>query len=419
MTRANIRRHWPRRLRTHQPANELLVALLLLGILVFAPSASFAQQNSRNSRNTNSKLDPIAKANDHLYNSEYEPALSELDHFLGSHHDDLRALNLRAVVVLRAEMFRRGMLEAGQYRDDGDVFKPDTTPLQATFKDDFNSALNKALSAAEGRLKTDPNDLEALYWAGVAHGTKGTYLFTLERSYTASLGEAKAANRLHRKLLQLDPSNSDALLIPGTQDYIVGSLPWYVKVLAALTGTHGDRKAGLADVKKVAESGSYAREDAKVLLSVLYTREGRNSDALTVLEPLAVAYPRSYLFRQEIGALHRTLKQWKEAANAYDAMLKLQREGAAGFSNMPTSRIAYLAGTCYQHLDDNEEALARFEQASQRNDLYSYRADLASADLLASQQRHKEARTKYQRVAQAAPDSEEGKLARKRLKQYQ
>ncbi len=52
-------------------------------------------------------------------------------------------------------------------------------------------------------------------------------------------------------------------------------LPWYIKMLAALAGAHGDRTGGLAMVQRVAESGNYAREDARFMLDVLYQREKR------------------------------------------------------------------------------------------------------------------------------------------------
>ncbi len=361
--------------------------------------------------------DLIAQANDHLYNLEYEKALSSIESYLNDYPADLQALNLKAVIILRAEMFKRGLLEGGMYRNDGDVFRPDKTPLPEDFKSKFSSAIEAATVAGNDRLKKDESDKQALYWTGVAHGTRGTYLFTLERSYISSLGEAKQANKLHLKLLSIDPSNVDALMIPGTQNYIVGSLPWYIKVLAAMTGTHGNREEGLQQIGRVALDGHYAQVDAKILLALLNTREGRAQNAITLLKPLSAQYPRGYLFPMEIASLCRVLGNWKEASATYENMLKLNAEKVPNFERIPLTRIQYLAGMSYEKQGDAVKALAFYSEAGKGDGIYGRRADLAAADLLVAQKKTEDARVLYQRVADAVPDSDEGKLAQKKLKQ--
>ena len=47
-----------------------------------------------------------------------------------------------------------------------------------------------------------------------------------------------AAYQYHSDLLKLDPAYVDAYLVVGVNNYVVGSLPWYIKALATLTGRH-------------------------------------------------------------------------------------------------------------------------------------------------------------------------------------
>ena len=101
-------------------------------------------------------------------------------------------------------------------------------------------------------------------------------------------------------LLKLDADYVDSYLVVGVNNYVVGSLPWYFKVFASLTGRHGDRAEGLRQVKQVTERGNYAREDSKLMLAVLYQREKMHAPALTLYQEMAHSYPRNYLLQYEV-----------------------------------------------------------------------------------------------------------------------
>ncbi len=326
---------------------------------------------------------PLDVALDHLHNLEYDSALATLRTYLETHPDDLRGRNLLAGALLRQEMFRQGLLEIGVYGDEGDVYKPEKLPLPQGFDEQLTAALDQAQQLADQRLKTDPKDLDALYWAGVTHGTRAMYLFTLRRSYMGALGESKAAYRIHRKLLELDPQNADALLVIGTQDYVVGNLPWPVKLLARLAGASGNKQRGIEEVQRCAAQGHYARADARFVLPVLYMREKHPAEALPVLQSLAADYPRNYLLLQEIAAVYRFQHDWRAALDAYNLMFARHREGAPGYANLPLPRLLYLAGQTASRLDEKNLALNYYAQAQQHgaNDVYGTRAERAAAEL--------------------------------------
>ncbi len=358
----------------------------------------------------------VAKAKNYQLNLDYDDAQKQLKDYLAGSPDDLRAINLQATVVLYREMFRRGLLESRLYGEEGEIFKPKQVPLSAEFQQQFLRILQEALRKAEDRLKRDPKDEEAMYWAGVTHGTRATYEFTLRRAWLPALHEAKDATRYHRDLSALDPQYVDALLIVGVNDYVVGSLPWYVKVLAALAGAHGDRSGGLAKVKRVAESGNYAREDARFMLEVLYQREKQPSQALAVVEPMTREYPRNFLLRMELASLYRETKQNRKAADVYDELIA--RHAAGEFAALPTAKILWIDAQLHESLAEPDKALALYEHAAKLADSepFNYRSQLAAAKLYANMNRQEEARRAYEKVAQTAPDSGEGRLARKALK---
>ena len=385
-------------------------SLVLLVLLAFAPAS--ARQAPAPPE------DPVGAAISHIRNLEYAEARRQLEAWVGEHPDDLRAWNYLAVAILYREMFERGVLEAKVYGQGGEAFQPSKVEVSPGFQEDLFRVLDRAQQLAEARLQKDPQDKEAMYWLGVTHGTRATYHFTLRKEYGPALHEAKDAFDLHERLLKVDPTFTDASLIVGVQHYVVGSLPWFWKLMAALSGRHGDRKQGLAEVKRAAEQGHFAREDAQLMLGVLYQREKMLPEALAVFQEMAAASPRNYLLPQEVASLDQQMGDWAAAAQVYDSMLEKYRAHEPNFDKLPAARFFYLAGVARRHLEQDEAALALLaEGASLPGDsIYIYRCELQAAELDALNHREQQARQRYQRVAQAVPDTEEGKLARRALK---
>ena len=93
------------------------------------------------------------------------------------------------------------------------------------------------------------------------------------RHFAASKRWSEAVDR-HRELLKIDPTFVDAELTIGLYDYVVGSLPLPVRLLAGITGARGSKKRGLA-LWNVWQRKGAGPDDAKSLLILLYTREKR------------------------------------------------------------------------------------------------------------------------------------------------
>jgi tetratricopeptide (TPR) repeat protein len=378
---------------------------------VFAGCVTLAAQSASPATETRGSVET---AIDHLRNLEYATAEIELTSWTEAHPRDLRALNYLAINILYREMFRWGVLEASVFGQGGDVFKPNKAPVTAEFEQRLFATLAKAQAVAENQLRENPKDTNSMYWAGVSHGTRATYHFALRKEYIAALREARAAYHYHTDVQKLDPSYVDAYLVIGMNNYVVGSLPWYMKVMASLTGRHGDRAEGLRQIKQVTQDGNYAREDAKLMMAVLYQREKMYAEALPVFTDMAHSYPRNYLLQSEVAILQGMLNDWKSSAQSYDAILSRHHDGESGFTDIPVSKILYESGKAHEHANQTDAALARFIEAATQpgRNRYIYLAELAAAGLEKSMQQLESARARYKRVAEATPDSEEGKAAR-------
>jgi tetratricopeptide (TPR) repeat protein len=191
---------------------------------------------------------------------------------------------------------------------------------------------------SETRLKQDPKDIEALYWLGAIEGLKASFEEAVERRHFAALKDGNDSVDHHRDVLKLDPNYIDVGITIGLYEYVVGSLPLPIKVVAGVTGFRGLKKKGLAFVERVAKEGTWARDDAKTLLIILYTREKRYQDVLVNARELAAKYPRNYLYRLEAaGALVAQAEVERKAKNL-DAASKAEREAFATFDELLRDR---------------------------------------------------------------------------------
>ena len=395
----------------------LPLLMLLVESFLFPVSRAAAQPPA----GANAASSPVDVALGHYRNLEHDLAQKQLDAWLVEHPDDLRALNYLASVILQREMLRRELLESQVYGPKGEAYQRGKVALPAGFQQELFGILSKTEGSAENRLRQNPREEEALYWAGVAHVTRAIFHLALARANLTALGEAKEARKFHAQLLAVNPNSIDALLVIGVYDYVVGKLPWYMKVLASIAGHRGDKDRGLEEIKRVTEQGHWAREDAKWFLAILYFGEKRYSEALVLLKELSESYPRNYLLPQEIARAYKSQGGLRAAAQVYDTMLGKYDAHAPGYGAMPIAKILYQAGQVHAQLGELEEALGRFERAAKlgENNVYVYRAEFEAAGLCLRLNRRDEARQKYERVVQAIPTSDEGKSARRTLKKLQ
>jgi tetratricopeptide (TPR) repeat protein len=138
--------------------------------------------------------------------------------------------------------------------------------------------------------------------------------------------------------LKLDPKYVDAQITIGLYEYVVGSLPLPVKILAGATGYRGSKKRGLAMLEQVAKEGRWSRDDAKSVLIILYTREKRFADVLVLTRELSVKYPRNYLLRVETADALVSLAGVKRKEKDLAGAVQAEKEAFATFDELLRDR---------------------------------------------------------------------------------
>ena len=177
----------------------------------------------------------------------------------------------------------------------------------------FQQATRKAEELARMLLAKNPNDAAAMFTLGQAFTVRANLALLADKEWRAALKASGEARKLHLRVLELDGTMIDALLVPSAHEYIIGSLPAYLKAMGFLVGLSGNKEKGLAGLHKVAVSGNRTKLEAQVLLALLERREDRPDLALPTMRKLATAYRSNHLYRREVVNLLLDMKKKDEA----------------------------------------------------------------------------------------------------------
>src|SRR5437762_223383 len=287
-----------------QDQPRALLLLCLLGALLVTglprPLAWAFSPSSIPATVYHAEQDPQVKvALDDFYNLEYEKAISEFQRIEKAHPDDpFAVVHVLQATVFR-ELYRLNLLDTTLYAHDGFLSSGKAVSGDPAIRAQVDQLTAKAVKLCDGRMAKNPNDVEALYVRGVARGLKSTYVALVDRSFVAALRSALAARRDHERVLQIDPTYTDAKTVVGAHNYVVGSLPMPVKVLAGIAGLSGSRKRGLEYLQDASREGRDSSVDARIALALFLRREGHYDAANGVVESLKKQYPRNFLFALE------------------------------------------------------------------------------------------------------------------------
>jgi tetratricopeptide (TPR) repeat protein len=344
---------------------------------------------------------------EHLYNLEYDQAIEDYEQAVARDPENIRFLNLLANGYLFRELYRLGLLDGNLYSSSNAFLKSKKPKRNSEQIKLTRSTLGRVRKLCDARLKVNSKDTEALYALGVVHSMEATIAFTLDKKFMAALRAGTTANRLHEKVLRIDPEFHDAKLITGVYQYVVGSLPLAVKILAMFIGHRGDKAKGIQMVKEAMLEGKLVGTDATVLLALGYEREKQHPYARQLLEKLMDFYPRNYLYRLEIGNSYKREGNREEALKVYLAVAQRNATGAPGYNKVPVGRLYFEIGTMQQAMEKLDDALRSFTRTSRDEDtdgLVQAFARLRRGTILLQLKQTEDARAEFERVARMSYD---------------
>ena len=231
-----------------------------------------------------------------LFNLDYDGARQHFEKMIEVAPDDPAGPQCIATSLWIQQLNKSWAAKGSLYSDKAEA----NEQVDRRQVDEFHRWTRRARQLAEARVRKNARDVEALYLLGAVEGLDAAYAAGVEHKYMPALRTGSSAVEHHRKVLELSPKFYDAELTIGLQDYVIGSLPLPVKLLAGTAGVHGSKKRGLKELEQVAREGQSARDVARMLLIDLYKREKRWDDAIATAHELAEKYPRNTLFKAQV-----------------------------------------------------------------------------------------------------------------------
>ena len=275
------------------------VSLMVL-VLVLVSANAFAQPTPSGWVNESEReqFDSLRRSGfEALYNLDYDKAQKDFKEIGRLYPTHAAGPQLLAARVWIKTLYETRRLQSSLYSSES-FYSSGDDKVDPKVVEEFRNLTREAKRRSEMRLKQNPKDVEALYWLGATEGLKASFEEAVERRHFAALRDGNDSVDNHREVFKL----------------------------------------GLALIEQVAKEGTWARDDAKTLLIVLYTREKRYGDALAHARELTAKYPRNYLFRLEAaGALVAQAEVERKAKNT-EAAVKAEREAFAIFDDLLRDR---------------------------------------------------------------------------------
>jgi tetratricopeptide (TPR) repeat protein len=274
---------------------------------------------------------------DALYNIDYDKAQRDFKEIVQLFPNHPGGYQLLAARVWIKTLYESRRLQVSLYSNESFYTNGDDK-VDPKIVTEFRNLTREAKRLAEAKLKQEPKNIEALDFLANTEGLKASFEEAVERRHIAALRDGNDAVGHHREVLKLDPKYIDAQITIGLYEYVVGSLPLPVKIIAGATGYRGSKKRGLALLEQVAKEGRWSQDDAKTVLVLLYTREKRFAEVVKLTRELSAKYPRNYLLKLETADALVSLAGVKRKEKDLAGAVQSEKEAFATFDEVLRDR---------------------------------------------------------------------------------
>jgi hypothetical protein len=235
-----------------------------------------------------------------MYNTDFPGAQLHVDRYVSAQPSDPMGYAVRASAYLFSELNRLSILESEFFSDDKRISDKKTLKPDLTVREKLLQAVNDSQSRGAKLLAANPNDQNALFAMAITQGIVMDYTALIEKHQLSSLSSGRRASNYAQQLLKINPQFYDAYLTAGLTEYMLGSLPFFVKWFVHFEGVNPSKEAGIENLKLVARSGHYLKPFAKILLAAVYLREKQPQETQKLLADLSSEFPENPLLRREL-----------------------------------------------------------------------------------------------------------------------
>lgn len=234
-----------------------------------------------------------------LYNFHFSKARNTINLYIAKHPGDPLGYSVLAAVYLFQELDRLSILEGEFFRDDDRIRDKKKLKPDLALRSELFDNLAKAQQIALSTLKRDPNDTNALFTMTITEGMTMDYMALVEKRQSGSLKYARSAQSYAVRTLAADPEFYDVYCTTGFSEYLLGSIPFFLRWFIKFDDTEGSKEAGLKKLQVAAAKGTYFKPFAKLLLAIFYLRQKEPAMSEHYLAQFEAAYPHNPLVKRE------------------------------------------------------------------------------------------------------------------------
>jgi tetratricopeptide (TPR) repeat protein len=360
----------------------------------------------------------VREAFDRFYIMDYNGAISRFETVQSEHPNDPITTDYLLYSTLFKELFRLDLLDTTFYANDGFLTGKHTVVEDPHVRDQIKALADKAVDQANIQLKSNQNDVNALFARGWAKSLEATYLAMVERSFSSALHLALSARSDHNRVLQLDPNYVDAKLVVGVYEYVVGALPLPFKILIGFAGIHGSKATGMEMLRDAAARGVISSVESRTCMMLFLRREAKYQEATQIAQSLVAQYPRDFLFRLEVANLQKDAGEGLTAISSYREVVDLAKK--PGYFPATHLELVYFGlGDSLRgqkmYADAVEAYRAGAYQATTSPEL-KRRCLFAAGEVYDLMHDREKAKQQYQAVIDAGSDTVQGEQARKYMR---
>src|SRR5260370_1073592 len=139
---------------------------------------------------------------------EYDRGMQGFEKVVDQRPNDPSAVNHLMSAVLMRALYRMGAMNTGEYANDSFVGEAHRA-ADPKVKERIKQLVERAETLEEQQLKTNPNNVDAVYARGVTRAQFSLYTALVERAWFSALRNAVGARHDHERVLELNPNYVD------------------------------------------------------------------------------------------------------------------------------------------------------------------------------------------------------------------
>jgi tetratricopeptide (TPR) repeat protein len=258
------------------------------------------------------------------------------------------------------ELLRRQDLSLDRYISPAYFSRKTNHVMPPRERASFFANLQRCQTLTNEIIQRNPRDKEGRYFLAMTYGLRSSFAITIDHNLRQAFSSGNKSYSYARELIEEDPGYYDAYLAAGIYEYIVGSIPWYLRWMVFVLGARGSKQQGLKYLSLASEKSQYVQNEAKLVEMVLYVRESRFAEALEIARFLSSKFPRNFLYQLSVAQILQMAGRKEQAAATLVQVEQRAEAGEPNFDKLPLKTFRYSLGNDLMSLGRQDLAQEQF-----------------------------------------------------------